>query len=184
VRGLGRLAWRSLWARPARSILTLVGIALGVGVLFASLATNDGIDRTIDRTVRDDLGHADLQVAAFAETGLSDATLAAIRGTPGVVVAAARIERPTFIATPIGTGPAIHPPVTVLGVDPARDHLIHDVAGSADLGTPAGTSNGAKALISRLLATEDELSIGSSLTLQGIGEPAASTVTVVGILPG
>lgn len=81
--GLTRLAWRSLWARRARTILTLVGIALGVGVLFAALATNDGIDRSVQRTVHDLIGRADLRVEAFAEKGLSDATVTAIRAHPG-----------------------------------------------------------------------------------------------------
>jgi putative ABC transport system permease protein len=184
VRGLGRLAWRSLWARPARSILTLVGIALGVGVLFAALATNDGIDRSVDRTVRDLVGRADLRIAAFAETGLSDATVATIQDTPGVAVAAARIEHRTFIATPIGTGTAIRPPVTVLAVDPTEDQAIHDIAGSADLATAAPGTNTARALVSATLAAEDGLAIGSTLTLQGVADPAASTVTVTGILPG
>ncbi|HYC06929.1 MAG TPA: ABC transporter permease, partial [Candidatus Binatia bacterium] len=116
MRGLTRLAWRSLWARRARTILTLVGIALGVGVLFAALATNDGIDRSVQRTVHDLVGRADLRVEAFAEKGLSDDTLADIRATPGVAVAAPRVERKAFISTPIGVGPAVHGAVTVLAV--------------------------------------------------------------------
>ena len=44
-------------------------------MLFAALATDAGIDAAIDRTVRDLVGRADLRVAAFGETGLSDATV-------------------------------------------------------------------------------------------------------------
>ena len=68
---------------PPRRSLTLAGIALGVGVLFAALATNDGIDRSVDRTVRDLVGRADLRISAFAEGGLADATVGTIRGTRG-----------------------------------------------------------------------------------------------------
>ena len=177
--GLTGLAWRSLWARRARSLLTLAGIALGVGVLFAALATNDGIDRSVDRTVRDLVGRADLRVSSFSEGGLSDATLGAIRGTPGVAVAAPRIERRTFLA-PTGAGPTVQPPVTVLAIDPATDPAVHDIAGSAGLLGPGAPT----ALISERLATADGLTVGSRITLQGLGDPAASTVTVVGILPG
>ena len=180
MRGLTGLAWRSLRARPARSILTIVGVALGVGVLFAALATNDGIDRSVDRTVRDLVGRAELRVAAFSESGLSQTTLTAIRATPGVAVAAPRIERRTFITTPIGTGPAVRPPVTVLAIDPEVDPSIHDLTGSEALGntSPPG------ALIPRHLADSDGLGIGSTITLGGVGDPTASTVTVIGILPG
>jgi putative ABC transport system permease protein len=182
MRGLTRLAWRSLWARRARTILTLVGIALGVGVLFAALATNDGIARSVDRTVHDLVGRADLRVEAFAEKGLSDETVAAIRGTPGVAVVAPWIERRAFIATPIGVGPAVHGAVTVLAVDPATDPQVHDLAGVADLAPT--TSRGPGALVTERLAADDGLAVGTPVTLQGPGDPAASTVTVVGILPG
>ena len=37
---LTRLAWRSLRARPLRTLLSALGVALGVAVLFAGLATN------------------------------------------------------------------------------------------------------------------------------------------------
>ena len=56
--GLTSLALKSLAARPGRTILSMIGIALGVGVLFASLATEAGIDASIDRTVRDLVGRA------------------------------------------------------------------------------------------------------------------------------
>ena len=70
-----------------RSLLTVIGIGLGVGILFAAQATNASIDRSVDRTVKQLVGRADLRVSAFQETGLSDTTLAAIRGTPGVAIA-------------------------------------------------------------------------------------------------
>ena len=55
------------------------GVALGVAVLFAGLATNAGIS-AVDRPDRRDLvGRADLRVEAFGETGLRRTTLAADR---------------------------------------------------------------------------------------------------------
>ncbi len=176
--GLTALAWRSLWARRARSVLTLAGIAIGVGVLFAALATNDGIDRSVDRTVRDLVGRADLRISAFAEGGLADATVGTIRGTAGVAVAAPRIERRTFLGP--GSGPDIQPPVTVLAIDPVADPVLHDIDGSAALKGP-GTPT---ALISADLATADGLTVGSKIQLQGLGDPGPSTVTVAAILPG
>jgi putative ABC transport system permease protein len=178
-RGLTDLAWRSLWARRARTVLTLAGIALGVGVLFAALATNDGIDRSVDRTVRDLVGRADLRISAFAEGGLADATVGTIRGTTGVAIAAPRIERRTFLA-PTGAGPDVQPPVTVLAIDPVADPVLHDIAGAAALKGPGAPT----ALVSEHLATADGLTVGSKITIQGIGDPGPSTVTIAGILPG
>jgi putative ABC transport system permease protein len=179
MHGLTSVAWRSLWARRARSLLTIGGIALGVGVLFASLATNDGIDRSIDRTVRDIVGRADLRVAAFTERGLSTNTLDQIRGTPGVAIAAPQIERRTYLAVPPGRGPATPPPVTVIGVDPDLDARLHDLPGIEALRTTGQPT----ALISQALAVDDGLGLGDLITVQGAGDPGVLSVAVSGVLP-
>ena len=93
MRGFVPYAWRGLVARPARSLLTIFGIAIGVAVLVAALATSAGLDASIERTVASMAGRADLRVAAFAETGLSDTTLQALDAVPGVALTAPAIER-------------------------------------------------------------------------------------------
>ena len=182
MRGLTGVAWRSLRARRGRTALTVVGIALGVGVLFASLATNEGIAQSVNGTVVELIGTADLRVAAFDERGLSDATVAAIRATPGVAVAAPRIERRTFIATTLGAGPAVEPPIAILAVDPAVDPQVHDLVGTATLA--AAPPGAPRALVSATLAAEAGLHLGSTFTLMGLADPSVSTVTVSGILAG
>ena len=97
MRGLTSLALRGLGARRGRTLLSTVGIALGVGVLFASLATDAGIESAIDRTVRDIAGRADLRVAAFGDAGLPPESVAAIDEAPGVMVAAPVLERRTYL---------------------------------------------------------------------------------------
>ena len=71
MRGLVPYAWRSLAARPARSLLTAFGIAIGVAVLVAALAVDAGLDASVQRTVDATVGRADLRVGAFTEAGLS-----------------------------------------------------------------------------------------------------------------
>jgi ABC-type lipoprotein release transport system permease subunit len=78
------LAVRSLRARPLRATLSMLGVALGVAVLFAGLATNAGVEASVQTTVRDLVGRADLRIAAFGETGLSPETVAIIAETRGV----------------------------------------------------------------------------------------------------
>ena len=104
MHGLTSLSLRSLGARRGRTLLSVVGIALGVGVLFASLATDAGIEAAIDRTVHDIVGRADLRVAAFGEEGLAPESVAAIDEAPGVVVAAPVLERRTYLI-PDGSTP-------------------------------------------------------------------------------
>ena len=83
MRGLVPYAWRSLAARPARSLLTAFGIAIGVAVLVAALAVDAGLDASVQRTVDATIGRADLRVAAFTEAGLSARTLDAVDAVPG-----------------------------------------------------------------------------------------------------
>lgn len=174
------LAWRNLRARPLRSLLSGLGVALGVAVLFAGLATNAGIEASVNSTVRDLVGRADLRVAAFGEHGLSAETVKTIADTPGVGVIAPALQRRTYLGPDIGAGQTLPLPVTVLGIDPAAEPQLHDlhlVAGSM-LREPTEPS----ALISEQLATEDGLTVGASLTMQGTGD--RMTYRVIGILAG
>jgi putative ABC transport system permease protein len=173
VRGLSSFAWRSLAARRVRSLLTIAGIALGVGILLAALATNASIDRSVDRTVQQLVGRADLRIAAFRESGLSDATLIAVGDTPGVAAAAPQIERRTYLQPVLGAGP--RPPVTILAIDPAVDGKIHEALPATALGGDAD------ALISERLALDEGLTVGSQLVIQGAGAPLG--LSVRGILP-
>src|SRR5690242_15998208 len=91
------LAIRSLAARPGRTVLSIVGIALGIAVLHASLATDAGIAASIDRTVRDLVGRADLRIEAFGPAGLSPDSLRAIEDAPGATVVAPALERRTYL---------------------------------------------------------------------------------------
>src|SRR5439155_103883 len=161
-------------ARRARAALTVAGIALGVGILFAALATNASIDRSVDRTVLEAIGRADLRIAAFQETGLSVATLTVVRNTPGVAQATGQIERRTYLQAALGSGP--RPPVTLLAVDPSLDRVVHDRQGFADL-----ASDG-EVLVSEDLAREDGLAVGSTIVVQGAA--ADVRLTVRGVLSG
>src|ERR1044072_1240598 len=155
---LTNLAFRSLRARPLRAVRRARGVALGVAVLFAGMATSAGVDASVRSTVNDLVGRSDLRVAAFGETGLTPETLAVIAGTPGVATAAPALERRTYLAGNLDDT-ALPPPVTVLGIDPATDARLHDlvlVAGSA-LQSPDEHS----ALITEHLAAQDGLPVHS-----------------------
>ena len=181
MRGLTSLALRSLGARRGRTLLSVVGIALGVGVLFASLATDAGIESAIDRTVHDIVGRADLRVAAFGEEGLSPESVAAIDDAPGVVVAAPVLERRTYLVPDETTPAGTQQPVTMLGIDPAAESQIRDlplVAG-ARLSGPEAFG----ALVTERLAAAEGLNVGSDVTFQGSADGPVS-LTVEGILAG
>jgi putative ABC transport system permease protein len=155
-------------------------VALGVAVLFAGLATNAGIEASVDSTVSDLIGRTQLRVAAFGANGLSEETVKVIADTPGVAVTAPALQRRTYLGPDVEAGGALPPPVTVLGIDPTAEPQLHDlhlIEGSM-LREPTEPS----AVISERLASDDGLGLGSALTMQGAGDRA--TFRVIGILAG
>ncbi len=180
MRGLMPYAWRSVVARPTRSLFTIFGVAIGVAVLVAALAVNAGLDASIERTVDSLVGRADLRVTAFAESGLSGATLQAIDGVPGIALTAPAIERRTYLAPDPGRQAASTQPVTILGIDPGKEPRVRDldlVRGAAltALDEPA-------ALITERLAADEALDVGDQLSILGAGAPLR--VRIVGVLAG
>ncbi len=186
--GLGRFAWRSLRARPLRTSLSILGIALGVAVLFAALATDAGIDAGVGRTVNDVMGRADLRVGAFEEQGLSAASLAAIRSTPGVMVADPVLEQRTYLqrdalTTATASAGAYASPITVIGVDPALDASsvgLHDL--HLDSGRALSAGSTTDLLVPLRLARELGVGVGGTLTILGTNGPTA--YRIVGLLSG
>lgn len=179
--GLTSLALRGLGARRGRTALSTVGIALGVGVLFASLATDAGIEAAIDRTVRDIAGRADLRVAAFGDAGLPSGSVAAINEAPGVIVAAPVLEQRTYLVPGDATLGDVPTPVTVLGIDPDAEAQIRDlpvVAGETLMGPEVFG-----ALVTERLAADDGLRLGDAVTFQG-GVDGPVSLEVQGIVAG
>jgi putative ABC transport system permease protein len=180
VGGLRSLALRSLAARRGRTALSVVGIALGIAVLFAALATDAGISASIDRTVRDLVGRADLRVEAFGPRGLGAAALAAIEAAPGATTVAPALERRTYLIPAEGDPDAAPPPVTALGIDPVREPAIRDL--SLVAGTGLAGPEASEALVTETLASASRLTVGGTITFQAGDAPV--DVKVVGILAG
>jgi ABC-type lipoprotein release transport system permease subunit len=181
VGGLSSLAFRSLSARRGRTGLSIVGIALGFAVLYASLATDAGIAASIDRTVRDLVGRADLRVESFGPTGLSADSLAQIEQAPGVVLAAPALQQRTYLVPAVDDPNGPPPPVTVLGIDPEPEAAVRDLVLAS--GTALSGADGDDALITQTLATADGTKLGGTVTLQG-GTSAPLDFTVIGIVAG
>ena len=179
MRGLNGLAWRGLRARRLRTVLTTVGVALGVAVLFAGLSTNAGIESAVDRAVATMVGRSDLRVSAFGDTGLSSTTLTTIADTPGIAVMAPAFERRTYLGLElVGPGEALPAPVTIIGIVPDAEAALHDL--SLGEGASLERPDEASAIISATLARDDDLGLGGKITIQGPGAPV--TILIIGIL--
>lgn len=83
-----------LRARLGQELLALVGIAVGVSLLFAALVANASLTSSFDRTLDGVIGDARWQLTARGAVGadMSETYAAAARATPGVAAAAPVLE--------------------------------------------------------------------------------------------
>lgn len=184
MRRLSSLAWRSLGARKVRSFLTTVGIGLGVAVLYVSLSAGAAMDSAVDKAAADEIGHSDLRVRALEERGLSQATVDLIDHTAGVSIAAPALERRTYLATSLTQTPSaeLPPPVTVLGIDPIHEPLLHDLPLVS--GRLLAATDAQSALVTQTLASSEHLGVGGTITLNGTVVSGPQAFTIVGIVSG
>lgn len=107
---LREISFRHLRHSPLRTALVIFGIALGVCMLSAMLATNASLTAAFEDMVDRVAGKADLTVAG-TEAGIPNTLTAEIADVPGVEHAAAMLEVTTHVNRP-GGGTLL-----VLGVD-------------------------------------------------------------------
>ena len=99
---LATLAWRGLLARPLRTALAVIGIALGVAVVAATIVIGASSERRCESATADLLGAADVRLRAFADDRLRPAHVQALRAMPAVVAAAPVCERRLTVPTAPG----------------------------------------------------------------------------------
>jgi putative ABC transport system permease protein len=116
-----KLARRYLLGRKGRSLITLLGIALGVTMVVAVLLTNQSIIRSYEHLLASAAGRADLQVAATTGAGFDAGLLGKAKATPGVAAAAPVVTTLAPVAAGQRQGGA-----TIYGIDPAADRQIRD----------------------------------------------------------
>ncbi|TML20986.1 MAG: ABC transporter permease [Actinobacteria bacterium] len=81
------LVLRNLLRRPARTLLTAAGVALGVGLIVALLSISTGVQRTADELIH--VGHADFglfqsDVSDFSRSLLPESLATKVAQEPGV----------------------------------------------------------------------------------------------------
>src|SRR5579884_2751218 len=103
---------RHLLARPSRTALTVIGIALGVAVAIAIHAANADVLRSFEESVLAVAGSATLQVSAD-EAGFDETLIATIRAHPAVVSATPMLERAGYVMTASGH----RRPLTLIALD-------------------------------------------------------------------
>jgi putative ABC transport system permease protein len=172
-RMLARVSLPRMREHRLRSVLTTLGIALGVAVLVAVVLVSRSIVLGVTQTIADLAGKADLQVAASA-SGLSESMIDKIREVPGVYKLTPVMQQIVTLQTAHGQRERL----LVLGVDllGSEDAFFRDYA-SKDLDAIRSDSlaflnSSTNIILSRQLAercglhVHDKVSIGSGNGLQ------------------
>jgi putative ABC transport system permease protein len=107
---LYRLRARTKFVQEA---LAMLGIAVGVGLLFASQVANTSLDNSVQAVSHGLVGNSRLQLAARGAAGMPEALLARVQSLPDVATAAPVLEAEGQVIGPAGARS-----VALIGADP------------------------------------------------------------------
>jgi putative ABC transport system permease protein len=172
------IAWRGLLARPLRTALAIIGVALGVAVVAATLITTAASDAALRSATADLLGTADVRLRAFDETGFTPRTVQSLRAVSGVITAAPVSERRLVVHTDPGPDEQVFS-LVVFGVDPEIDARVREPRLVA--GVPLSADSPTDALVSASWAARRGLDVGDQLRLDGRRE-GVSPLRIIGLM--
>lgn len=112
-----------LRARLTQELFAVLGIAIGVALLFASQVANTSLDSSVQRLGTGIVGSMRFQLAARDSHGFDESVLARVARVPGVQVAAPVFEQSANIVGPTGERS-----IDLVGTDPRLAHLGGSIA--------------------------------------------------------
>ncbi len=116
------LALRELVRRPGRTVLTCLGIVIGVAAIIAIPLSVESTNEAFTSMFETVAGRAELEIVREGLGGFDPAIEAAITSIPGVEAAVPVVQSPVAIATRAGPTP-----VLILGIDLARDRQVRSL---------------------------------------------------------
>jgi ABC-type lipoprotein release transport system permease subunit len=168
------LAWRSLQAHPGRTLLTLLGIALGVAAVLATSITNRNASATLDAMFKRTIGGAELQVVPPGnKTIMRESVLEMVRSMPEVRLAVPVIRTDTVMPGTLGEGQLVYgasgqvkmgKSVEVDGIDPALEPEMRVYTLASGRFPVLGEY---EALVPQSFADQNNLELGGDLELYG-----------------
>lgn len=184
---LAMLAWRNLWRRPQRTILSLLSVAIVSAILVFMLSFQLGVYASMkENTLRIFDGFAQIQPFGYADDpGLNRSIVhpfgivRSAESIEGISAAAPRINGFAILANGERSYGA-----AVIGVDPAREARLSSIAATVEDGRYLQPSDDASAVLGDVLARNLRLSVGKRLTVLGAardGSVAADVLEVAGI---
>jgi putative ABC transport system permease protein len=112
-----------LRARLAQELFAVLGIAIGVSLLFASQVANTSLDGSVQRLTTGIVGTMRFELSSRDDHGFSEKLAGEVARIPGVEVAAPVLEQDANVVGPKGAQS-----VDLVGTDPGLAHLGGNIA--------------------------------------------------------
>lgn len=188
---VARLAWRNLWRRPWRTILTGSGVALGLGLLLTMLGLGDGSHlQMIDAAVGMGSGHVLVQARGYQSRRAVELVVPAesvprvvdwARGHEDVAAVVPRAFASALLSSADG---AIG--VTLIGVDPPVEATVSRFAGRVREGRFLAAGDREAAVVGSGVARVLHASVGSRIVVMAQAareqDVRSSLLRVVGVV--
>ena len=130
---LWRYTFRELWRRPGRTVLTLLGIIIGVAAVVSVSVASSTAGTAFQDMFAAVGGRASLEVVAQGQGGFDASVASSLEDVPGVKAAVPTVQEQAALLG--GKGRVA---VLVMGVDPARDGLVRDYVVQSGAALAAG----------------------------------------------
>ena len=180
MRRLEDLGARQLAHRRGRSVLTSLGIVLGVAVLFGVQVTGASVHAGVSRLVRTFTGSADVAVVPVGDFGatLPASTVTTLSRVPGVAVASGSLEfAMKAVLTPRGSATRyLDVGLPIQGIDAASARVLSFAFASGRAAQPGAD----EIVLGPHWLHNQPVPVGSQVTVTAPTGPR--TLTVVGIL--
>lgn len=177
-----RLAWRNIWRNPRRTILTILAIAFGAGLLVFSIGIQLGsYDMMISNSVRVFQGLLQVQKKGYLDepkmrSSIPDilALTEKIRQQSDITAISARAIGFALISSQKRTNSTL-----VVGVDPRHEAEVSTIPGVVKEGHYFSNIDTQEVIIGRSMATNMQLHIGDEITILGNGRDGSIAATIL-----
>jgi putative ABC transport system permease protein len=183
---IAALAWRNLWRRPRRTVLSVAGLAFAAAFLVFMPSLQNGAYRAmIENTLRLYDGYAQLEQPGYREEPDIRSTIDGIdelvnelRRIPGLQEVSARGSAYVLLSADSRSFGA-----QILGVSPGTEPGVSRIPGNIDAGRFLASDAADEIVLGATLASNLSVGVGDSITLLGTGRDgslAADSLMVVG----
>lgn len=162
ISALANITWKQWRRYRLRTLLTLLGIALGVAVFFAVRTANVTLISSLTTTIEKVAGKATLQISG-GESGFPESVWETVKDTPGVKIAEPAIEVVAHTAFE-DEGALLIVGVDMLGAGALREYQFDET--NSEIGDPlVALAQPDSILVSRAFADRHKLKEGDRLPL-------------------